>query len=234
MRKYRTCQAGPRCSLLLVLSCLGLITLAEQKSLPAIDPGPVVKVEEDWSLEIISPAYDETSPQITNTISPVPNLNGRFGVFELNHGTQPDYNDGGLELQIWDHNDRISYRRHGNTNRLSYCDEIVKYTLVMSLKTPDDGSRRLQFDVKNGSSQTWGVFGDNDNLRCHAWTSLANLEAYSPTFSVENSRVGYASFRVRKYALVAVRYYDANGLIRTDSTERVAFEYRANAVISEP
>lgn len=204
---------------------------------PAISangPGPVVRVEEDWSLEIIEPSYDETAPQITNTISPSTSLNCKFGLFELNHGTQPDYRDGGLELQIWDRDTRVNYRRHTNDNRLSVPGEVVTYTLGMSIKDGyADGQRRLQFDVKNGTSQTWGTFGAQDSLVCSITTNRSDLSQYSPDFSVDNSKIGYASFRVRKYALVAVRYYDANGLIKTDSTERIAHEYADDVSITE-
>ena len=199
----------------------------------ADDPGPVVRVEEDWTLEIIEPAYDDTSPQITNTISPATNLDCKFGLFEINHGTQPDYRDGGLELQIWDRDQRVNYRRHSNTNRLSYRDEVVRYTIAMSIQNAFDGSNRLRFDVKNGSSQTWGVFGNPESIGCSIPTLRDDLRYYSPKFSVDNSKVGYASFRVRKYALIAVRYYDSQGLIRTDTTERIAHQYTNNVVISE-
>jgi len=199
----------------------------------ADDPGPVIRVEEDWFLEIIEPAYDETSPQITNTISPAPNLDCKFGLFEINHGTQPDYRDGGLELQIWDRDQRVNYRRHSNTNRLSYRNEVIRYTIAMSIQDAFGDSKRLRFDVKNGSSQTWGTFGSSESIGCSIPTTREDLRGYSPKFSVDNSKVGYASFRVRKYALVAVRYYDSQGLVRTDTTERIAHQYSNNVVISE-
>ncbi|MDB5336005.1 MAG: hypothetical protein JWN70_1624, partial [Planctomycetaceae bacterium] len=166
-------------------------------------------------------------------IAPSPNLDCKFGLFEINHGTQPDYRDGGLELQIWDRDQRVNYRRHSNTNRLSYRDEVVRYTIAMSIQEDDNDSKRLQFEVKNGSSRTWGTFGNPESIGCSISTSRSNLNGYSPAFSVENSKVGYASFRVRKYALVAVRYYDSQGLIRTDTTERIAHQYSNNVLVSE-
>lgn len=213
-------------AILATLTVLSSMTLAD-------DPGPVVRVEEDWVLEINEPAYDDTSPQITNTISPTSNLNCKFGLFEINHGTQPDYRDGGLEVQIWDRDERVNYRRHTNTNRLSYRNEVVRYTIAMSIQEYANDSNRLQFEVQNGTSQTWGTFGNPTSIGCSIPTTRQNLNTYSPQFSVDNSKVGYASFRVRKYALVAVRYYDSQGLIRTDTTERIAHQYSNNVLVSE-
>lgn len=200
----------------------------------ADEAGPPIRIEEDWYLEIIEPSYEDTSPQITNTISPTQNLNCKFGLFEINHGTQPEYRDGGLGIQIWDHDSCVNYRRHSNTNRLSHQNEVVRYTIGMSIYQPSaGGSKRLSFKVKNGTSQTWGNFGNDSALRCSVETSRQDLSNYSPQFSVENSKVGYASYRVRKYALVAVRYYDQNGLIQTDTTERVAHEYNDDVASSD-
>lgn len=226
-----------RCLFSAAAMAAGAFWMLQPTTVPAVDPGPVARVEEDWTLEIIEPAYDETSPQITNTLSPCSHLDCKFGLFEINHGTQPDYRDGGLEIQIWDHDERVNYRRHSNTNRLSYPGEVIKYTISMSLIAHDpdyENARRLRFEVKNGSSLTWGTFGDQDSMKCSIWSTRLDLLGYSPDFSVANSKVGYASFRVRKYALVQVRYYDENGvLIKTDSTERIAHQYNNDVAISE-
>jgi len=202
---------------------------------PADDvPNAVTRIEEDWVLEIVEPSYDETAPQITNTISPYTHLDCKFGLFELNHGTQPEYRDGGMTLQIWDHGEPVNSRRHENTNRLSYSGETINYTVAMSIETAEDNSRTLQFAVKNGTSQTWGTFGDQENLKCSIPTSRQYLSNYSPSFSVDNSKIGFASFRVGKYALVQVRYYNASGeLVSTDTTERIAHVYSDNVSITE-
>ncbi|MDB5389691.1 MAG: hypothetical protein JWM11_5337 [Planctomycetaceae bacterium] len=227
---------GSRSRLLAVCLCFSLIIFLRQASVPANSPGPILRIEEDWSLEISEPSTDDTSPQIINTISPTTNLNGQFAIFEINHATQPAYDDGGLELQIRNGSSLVDYKRSSDLSRLNNAGEIVTYTLAMSIQNSqsDGNGRQLRFSVKNGVSETWGTFGANSSLRCTTpYTNLLDFGGYSPDFSVNNSKIGYASFRVQKYAMVAVRYYDANGLVSTDSTERVAFKYDPKAVISE-
>lgn len=221
-----------RRALLILLAAL-LPMICSLQPAPAASGSPIIRVEEDWAVEIIEPATDETSPQITNTISPTNDLKGFYGVFELNHGTQPDYDDGGLEVQIWQGPTEVIYNRFTNTNRLSYNNETVTYTVAMSV-SKSEGRNILRVSIRNGNSQTWGQFGTTGNFRCSVQdTDVDDLSGYTPQFSVDNSKIGYASFRVNKFSLKAVRYYTSDGLVATDNTERVVFQYNPNAVISE-
>lgn len=232
-----------RCVLSAAAMAAGAFWMIQPTTVPASDPGPVVRVEEDWKLEIIEPAYDETSPQIINTFSACSHLDCHFGLFEVNYSTQPDYRDGGLSVQIWDHDERVNYRRPDNNNRLSYANEVITYTLGMTLNKNSNGNgdgngngnlATLQLEVKSGNSQTWGTFGDAENLRCSITTDLDDLTEYSPEFSVANSKVNFASFRVKKLALLQVRKYDKDGtLLSTDSTERIAHQYNGDVDVSE-
>lgn len=236
MGRTRRIWNNCRMRLLTVLGCFAAIICVGTTAVPANQTKPIIRIEEDWTLEISEPATNETSPQITNTMCPTQNLNGFYGVFEINHGTQPDYNDGGLELQMWEGDRRVIYRRNENSSRLNYRNELVKFTLAMQIldRNPDNYFRRLRYEIRNGSSLTWGAFGTDGSFRCTTqWTDTDTFANYSPAFSVANSRIGYASFRVKKYALKTVRYYNEDGLVSTDNTERVAFEYNANAVITE-
>ena len=55
-------------------------------------------------------------------------------------------------------------------------------------------------------------------------TDHADLSGYCPCVSTEKSGVGYASNRVTKLVLKEVRYYTEQGLLHTDSTERVVHQ----------
>lgn len=46
---------------------------------------------------------------------------------------------------------------------------------------------------------------------------------------MENSRIGFASHRVRRFKLERVRYDSANGLQSTDNTPRVLHQYDLQA-----
>ncbi|MCC7423807.1 MAG: hypothetical protein IT428_26375 [Planctomycetaceae bacterium] len=181
----------------------------------------VTRVEEDWELIIEVPEPDQEAPQITTVISPFSNLDSLHGVFEINHATQPAYSNGGLQLQVWDGDDLYDYRRARSAVLLRTSNEKVTWTSSMSLLRDLNW---LRFEISNGQSTTWGTFGNNSELRRGTGTYLNRLNSYSPETSVENSRVGFASNRVKKLTLKKVRYYADGNLVSTDETERVVFE----------
>lgn len=190
---------------------------------PAQDPitQDVTRVEEDWELVVEVPEPDQEAPQITTVISPYSHLDNQHSVFEINHATQPNYSVGGLQLQVWSGEDLIDHRRQRASVLLRTADEKVTWTSSMTLL---DDFNWLRFEISNGQSTTWGTFGNNSELRRGTESSLHRLNGYSPAVSVENSRVGFASNRVKKLTLKKVRYYSDGELVSTDATERVVFE----------
>jgi len=184
------------------------------------DDQTVVRIEEDWQIELGIPSPKDHAPQIVTVLSPRPTLDHEYSVFELNHVTYPEYFAGGLQLQSW-RGTRLS--RYGSSPRqqlLQTADEKISFTSAMTL---DD--EYLQFEIVDGSSQTWSSFGGQGYLRTRGPTALEDLSGYSPDVSVKNSRVAFASHRVRKLMLVEVRYYTEAGLLTKDETLRVVHEY---------
>jgi len=181
---------------------------------------PIVRVEEDWVIEIGTPDPADHAPQIVGVISPRNDLEGVHAVLELNHVTQPSYVAGGMQLQRWYGPDILDYRFHPSDNLLATENEVIRYTMVMRIS-----NGRLRFSVTNGSSQTWGAFGSYRQLYTSVPTQASDLTGYSPLTSIQHSRVGYASHRVKKYALKEVRYYSATGLVAVDPTERNVHQY---------
>ena len=189
---------------------------------PALADDPVIiKVEEDWRVEIGTPSPDDHAPQIVTVLSPVGNLDHEYSVFELNHRTYPDYQAGGMQLQRW-WCEWLSTTRiwHHNTQNLNINDEVITYTSRMSLEDGD-----LLFQIRNGVSQSWPDFGTHWHLKTRHLTTLGDLDDYSPDVSATNSRVAFAKHRVRKLVLVQVRYYSQAGLETTDVTPRIVHEY---------
>ncbi|MEX0702513.1 MAG: hypothetical protein WD069_10505 [Planctomycetales bacterium] len=189
---------------------------------PAEGP-PVVRVEEDWELQVGAPDTDQDAPQIVNVISPVAGINGPHAVFELNHRTMPLYIAGGMQLQTWVSEHLVDARNFPRTDKLTTPDELVRYTLAMSAT-----EGLLKFEVINGTSTAWGPFGGQGYLKSTIDAGQASLQDYDPGVSAKHSRIGFASHRVRKFALKEVRYYSADGsLLRTDDTERVVHVHTA-------
>lgn len=183
-------------------------------------PVNVSGVEEDWELVVGEPSVDDTSPQIITFISPTNRIDAEAAVLELNHSTQPDYQDGGVQFQRWFGDFERVYRAPHTQNRLATAGERIKYTMTMKI---EDGL--LQFGVRNGTSQTWGAFGGtSEQWNSSVVSQYANLDGYSPAISATYSRVGYAANRVQKFSLKEVRYYRNNELIHKDTGERIVQE----------
>ena len=182
-------------------------------------PQPIVRIEEDWVVEIGEPDPTGCAPQVITAMSSTDQLADVHCVFEINHTNFPRYTAGGMELQIWSGDQLLDYRLHPKTGVCATPNEVIKYTTSMKLT----GSA-IEFEVKNGSSTTWGNFGRVGWFRCSVPTSQTAFTRYSPDVSVENSYVGYASHRVKKVVLKEVRYYSPSGLVHTTSGERIVHE----------
>ncbi len=181
--------------------------------------GNTVRIEEDWYVKIGTPDPDSDSPQITSVIAPSWTLSGKYVVFDMNCATQPGFVSGGVQLQMWQDDAIIQSRSNANWDSLHLVNEEIRYTSAMSVV---DG--KLVFEILNGTSESWGTFGTGElKLEVDTWRN--HLNWYSPEFTAYNSRVGFASHRVRRFTLERVRYFSANGLRSTDDTPRVLHTY---------
>ena len=82
---------------------------------------------------------------------------------------------------------------------------------------------QLSFLIVNGTSQTWGTFGNGNSIQVRVSTNLQNLNSYNPAVSLTNSGIGYASNRVTSLTLVGIRLYSSSGLLAQDSTARAVY-----------
>lgn len=208
-RRWRERLAG------IVLTWMAVVNLAPV--VEAQEQAAVTRVEEDWELVVAQPDPDTTAPQVTCVISPSGNLDGHYASVELNHQTQPDFASGGVHLQSWSGEDPLGTYTSSQTGLLNLESETVTWTQSMELV----GSA-LKFSVE-GDSATWGHFGGGEELKANVGSSLENLNDYRPDTSVANSGVGFASNRVTRLVLKEVRYYSAQGLLLSDTTERVVY-----------
>lgn len=193
---------------------LGLVTVGANAVYAA--DSTVIRVEEDWELDIKQPDPDTQGPQVTCAISPTGDASGVFAAFNLNHRQVPEYHEGGLQLQLWNGEESLSSATAGN-DLLAQNNEQIHWTSQM---TVDAGV--LSFAIVNGSSQTWGSFGGGD-LRGSLPTELTDLNGYSPAVSVANSGVGFAGNRVVSLTLRAVRVYSKDGLILEDNQPKQVY-----------
>jgi hypothetical protein len=181
---------------------------------------PITRIEEDWRIEIGIPDPDGEAPQIITVVSPTSTLEGSYGVFELNHSTQPEYAAGGLQLQSWTGETLHESRNYPEASVLATPLEVITFTVVMAVE-----GTNLRFEIVNGHSTTWGDFGGQGYLKTLVPTDLSDLSGYNFLTSVKQSRVGFASHRVKKFSRQAVRLYSNSDLVGTVANETVVHQY---------
>lgn len=181
--------------------------------------GQVTYVEEDWEIQIGTPDPDGEAPQIITAMSSTDRLEDVHAILEMNHATLPDYQAGGMSLQIWSSGTNLDYMVHPHKDKLHVQDEVLTYTMTMKIS---DGT--VRFEVKNGTASSWGNYGIGGFWRT-VTTSQSEFTQYSPATSVKFSKVGYAKHRVKKFYMKESRTYDANGnLLSRDTTDRIVHE----------
>jgi hypothetical protein len=219
-RVSRFCLQKFRPRLLKAGFVAGIVTACLLGSAAEVKAQTIVRVEEDWRIEIDNPAANINLPQLTNVMAPKNNIDGAHCVFELNYRTLPEYRAGSMQLQCWFGEDSVNYRNSPRLELLSHANEIITYTMRM-----DVGGGSANFEVRDGNSTSWGDFGGNGLLKSSIETGVADLANYSPETSRQFARIGFGSNRVKKFAITQVRYYAAGGvLVSTDTTERVVHQ----------
>lgn len=173
---------------------------------------PILRVEEDWEAFIAEPDPSLTIPQIVFVFGPTNAEFGTHTVFELNHGTLPEYSAGGMQLQVWWGPYLIAFQSRYSPTPLSNPDELIRLTTVTEIK-----NGRLVMGVENGQSLTWGSFGGNEHLEVSLLTNRDDLNPYDPDHSVAQSRVTFGANRVSYFCRKSIRFYSEEGLFLEDS-----------------
>lgn len=177
---------------------------------------PITRIEEDWCIIVGAPSPEDQTPQLTCVMSSGHDLNAPHAVLEINHSTLPYYIAGGLQIQSWQGEHSLGYARFRETGRLHKVNEHIDFKMTMEVS-----NGVLKFEVLDGTSETWSVFGGQGYLKQVLSTSVNDLSQYSPSVSLRHSHIGFASHRVQSFVLKEVRYYSGTDLVRTESEDRV-------------
>lgn len=176
----------------------------------------VVRVEEDWEVLIGTPDPFLDMPQIVTVFGPADPETGVHAVFELNHGTLPEFGEGGMQLQYWSAETLKGYRRQKAPTEFSTANETVTYTTVTEIENGN-----LTLSVANGKSRTFGDFGDESSLRIQVKTDIANLNGMGLENSIRHSKVTYGANHVQKFQRTRVRMLNAaDEVVATDTQVR--------------
>jgi hypothetical protein len=180
-------------------------------------PAGAVRVEEDWEVVIKEPSPATDSPQIVIVFGPSDPTTKTHAVFELNHATQPSYLRGGMQLQCWWGEELVDYRNQHHPSDLHNDNETITFTTATQT-----GSGKIQMEVLNGNSTSFGTFGGEASLQAAVNLPKADLSDFDSDYSLQHSGCGWGKNRVAKVSRKAIRYYDKQGsLAGQDTTERV-------------
>lgn len=170
----------------------------------------VVQIQEDWELQIAEPDEKIDAPQVTTTMIPFGEGSETLFQIDLNHATEPEFSNGGLQVRYVYFDDTMRQVRLLSDERLRYSQETITWT--QAIVKSENG---YLFGIKNGKSQSWGDFGDGSVIFVQsAPENSAGLGAYDSQLSIDNSRVSFAGNRVISLKLKAVRYYSNKGDVK--------------------
>lgn len=187
----------------LLICCTMLVASGPASVVQAAD---VIQIEEYWQLAVGGPDTARSAPQVTMTMSPNGNIEDTFFIATFNHRSFPDFSAGGVGIQRWRGEDCKAATALSHSQSLHHDSETVAWVQRLSL---DDGI--LTFEVVNGSSQSWGTFGGNGDLKLQTETTLSRLNDYRPAISIHESGISYAGNRVSSLLLKKLRWKFTEG-----------------------
>jgi hypothetical protein len=179
----------------------------------------IVRVEEDWELQVGEPDSNSTGPQVVATMSPNADLSGTHFTMEINHRSAPTWSPGGISIHRWEGAARYASFDRADRTTMQTSNEVVTWT-----QTLYHNSGRLNFEVFNGVSSTWGPFGYSGMMRLDTNWGQDNINGYTPAVSVAQSGAAYAGNRVQLLKIKAIRVTLSDASVITDNTERIVHQ----------
>jgi len=173
----------------------------------------IVHIEEDWTLLVGTPDANSVGPQIAVTMSPFNDIKDTYFTLEINHRSLPYWTPGGITLHQWAGEWRIQSLDRADRSVMNTSNETVTWTQILDVQ-----GGVLTFQVKNGSSTTWGPFGYSGHLKLMTGWGVNNINSYTPNVSVARSGVAYAGNRVQLLKITEIRATLSDGSTFTDDT----------------
>ncbi|MCA9191662.1 MAG: hypothetical protein KDB03_07870 [Planctomycetales bacterium] len=168
----------------------------------------IVRIEEDWELQVAVPDEQQDAPQITTSMLPFGGASDIMMQWDFNHGTAPDFSPGGMQVRLTNDGQTTLSRRLYSGVKLSRDSETVRWTQVVH----DEGNQFF-IGIVNGSSYTWGSFGGSGAFISVADAGNQTLNNYTPQDSIQNSSVTFASNRVSSLILRRIRLFNSLGQV---------------------
>jgi hypothetical protein len=166
----------------------------------------VVSVEEEWTLQVGEPNLMANAPQVSMVLSSNADLQDDYFMFVLNHRTHPTYRAGGLQVQQWNGAILEDFADDDDESQLENSAEAVAWKQKMTIQ-----NGTVTVTIQDGTSTSWGTFGDDGALTLSVYTGQPNLNDYTPSVSVSQSGIAFAGNRVGSLTLQKVTWTMSDG-----------------------
>jgi hypothetical protein len=176
--------------------------------------GPYVRIEQDWELDLGTPDPAQPTPQVAVQIDPYPN-SSTSAVLLLNYQDTPNFQSGGMQLQLWNQNVSLGTSTIAGGQTLGTSGEKITWTQYLRVS-----GNQLNFGISGGQFPTWGQPA-SDQSAVSTTTDLTSFSGYSTNDSVSKSTILLGSSAVGCLKITAVRKYDAAGNHDDESGQQV-------------
>ncbi len=170
----------------------------------------ITRVEEDWRVRIVQPDSEITAPQFTAVMVPDGSDESTYFSVEFNHSTSPDFEHGGMQLQVWRDDQFEDSTGRLSENTLGTHDENISWTQYAEVSGTD-----LTLGVSSFKSSTLDGEFDPETAKVVLYDFGGNLGNYNFNQSLDSSAVGFSGNRVGYMYLIQVRAYSGNQLVQT-------------------
>ena len=187
----------------LVSGFICVISASASENTPAID-----RIEEDWEMNLIEPAPQNNSPQVTFFIKPSLQEDTSYFQIQMNYAAKDSYSAGGFHVAAVSEEVYVDEARSGTRQGLSIDRDTISWTNVMAVI-----DHQLFFAIKNGHCTDWGAFGGPEYLVKMPAGTIEDLTEYHPNQSVADVDIGFGGNRVSTIELKTVRAYYRDGTV---------------------
>lgn len=161
------------------------------------------RIEEDWELVLVTPDGASGSPQISLDLAPEPD-SPLAGILLLNYQDAPDFTSGGVQVQLWDGEQRLTTAGMPMPP-LDVDNETISFTVFI-----ERSGGTLRYGVKNGKCGDRINFGGG-RLVVSCADRITTINRYDSNHSLENATIVLGANRVESLRLRQVRKYRADG-----------------------
>jgi hypothetical protein len=175
----------------------------------------ITRVEEDWRVRVVQPDAEITAPQFTAVMVPDGTDDSTYFSVEFNHSSWPEFDHGGMQLQVWRFDEFEAASDRMNENTLGTHEESIAWTQYAER----DGTS-LVVGLSELHSHTLGSGFDAHTARLVLPNYGGDLSRYDHRHSLELSAVGFSSNRVAYMSLVEVRTYSGDELVQRITVDK--------------